>query len=329
MHDAIVREHASLPQPDDTGSPARDHGSKAGVARPRPALVFARVPRLLRFAATEWLIIVATWAVVWIGPVWIYPFALPILAGRFHALGVVLHDACHMGRRARGPWAWLLQLVAGYPIATTLPAMRYHHLRHHRFNGMPQDPYLRVGISESLWRRNLRRLTGLLLVPFWIVRGFFGTLTLALPGLRNTYGRVFLQDRSGKDLTHSAEVLACLRAEPFQAVFFIFVGVAAWAAPAAVLLLYLIPLVLAGAVNVNRVIVEHVHVACPDVRPETVAANTITHPGRVWAQVLLFPRNIGFHLVHHLYPRAALESLPALHEWYLSRRPDADRSPAT
>jgi fatty acid desaturase len=33
--------------------------------------------------------------------------------------------------------------------------------------------------------------------------------------------------------------------------------------------------------------------------------------------MLLFPRNIGYHVVHHLYPQAALETLPQLHAWYL------------
>lgn len=225
-----------------------------------------------------------------------------------------------MGKRADVRWTWLLQLLAGYPIATTLRAMRYHHLRHHRHSGSAKDPYLRIGISDSLRRRNLRRLTGLLLVPLWIARGFFGTMALVLPRLRNTYGVVFLQDRSRCDLTQNREIRSCLRAEPAQAGFFVLVGALAWNYPAPVLIMYFLPLALAGAVNVNRVIVEHVHVLCADRRPETVAAITVTHSRSLLARILLFPRNIGYHVVHHLYPQAALETLPELHAWYLRQR---------
>ena len=315
-----MRANVSREGPDNTGSSAREQ---------QPALVFARIPRLLRYAATEWLVIGCTWVALWYGPAWLYVLGLPILVGRFHALGVVLHDACHMDRRVRGAGVWLLQLLAGYPIATTLQAMRYHHLRHHRFSGMPLDPYLKLGISQSLRRRNVRRLVGLLLVPFWIVRCFFGTLTLFVPPWRTAYGRVFLQDRSQQDLTDSAEIRECLSAEPLQAGFFVLAGLAAWAAPIPVLSFYLIPLLLAGAVNVHRVTVEHIHVACADARPETVAATTVTHAGRFWEPLLLFPRNIGFHLVHHLYPRAALECLPALHAWYVMREVHEARRAAT
>jgi len=302
---------------------------RADDTLPAGRIVLARVPRLLRYAATEWLIIGCTWAVLWNTSAWVYPLALPILAGRFHALGVILHDACHMGRRARGLGIAVLQLLAGYPIATTLEAMRYHHLRHHRYSGMAADPYLRIGISTSWRRRTARRIIGLLLVPFWIVRCFFGTVALVVPRWRNIYGRVFLQDRSQKDLTHSRELAACLRAEPLQALFFVLVGTAAAAEPAPALMFYLVPLILAGAVNVNRVIVEHIHVRCPDNHPDTIAATTVTHAGRLWARLLFFPRNIGFHLVHHLYPHAALESLPDLHAWYLARQAGEARNPAT
>jgi fatty acid desaturase len=63
-------------------------------------------------------------------------------------------------------------------------------------------------------------------------------------------------------------------------------------------------------------------VLCADRLPETVAAHTLTHERGLFTRSVLFPRNIGFHVVHHLYPQAALETLPGLHEWYITR-PDA------
>jgi fatty acid desaturase len=286
---------------------------------PPQLLEHACVPRLLRQAAADWLVIASTWFALWLAPAWLYPFGLLIIAGRLHALGVVLHDACHMPRPARRTSTWLLELLAGYPIATTLSAMRYHHLRHHRYSGMPQDPYFKAGVSSSARLRALMSLRGFLLVPAWILRGFYGSAALMIPRLRNSYGRFFLQDRSGCDVSASLELRECLRHEPGQALFFVLVCVAAVRYPAVVAAYYLAPLVLAGALNVNRVIVEHVHVLCTDRRPETVSATTVTHDWDAPGKLFLFPRNIGFHLVHHLHPSAALDNLPALDRWYRQR----------
>lgn len=289
------------------------------AAPPAPPLVRAEVSQLLRYAAGDWLVIVATWLVLWAGPAWLYPVGTLVIAGRLHALGVVLHDACHMGRRADTMWLWLLQLVAGYPIGTTMEAMRYHHLRHHRSSGMAEDSYFKEGVSTNATLRLLLRLRGLLLVPVWIVRGYFGSAALGFPALRPAYARYFLQDRSGDNVAASPEVSACLREETKQAAFFTVVFVALAYFPTAVGLYYLVPLVVAGALNVNRVIVEHIHVRCTDRRPATVIATTVTHDGGPLGKLFLFPHNIGFHVVHHLYPSAALQSLPALHRWHAAR----------
>ncbi len=291
-------------------------------ARPEAAaapLVRAELPRLLRYATGDWLVIVATWVLLWQGPAWLYLPGLLIIAGRLHALGVVLHDACHMGRRAHTRWLWLLQLLAAYPIATTMEAMRYHHLRHHRASGMAEDPYFKKGVSTDATLRMLYRLRGLLLVAVWIARGYVGTAALVVPALRPAYARFLLQDRSGTDVARSPEVLACLREEPKQAIFFTIVFVAAWHFPAIVGWGYLVPLVVAGAFNVNRVIIEHIHERCADRRPDTVIATTVTHDYGAPGKLFLFPRNIGFHVVHHLYPQAALECLPALQRWHLAQ----------
>jgi fatty acid desaturase len=286
------------------------------VELPPELLAPARIARLLRYALAEWATIGALWIAMACAPGWLYPLGALLVAGRLHALGVVLHDACHMNPRAPRRGLWLLEILAGYPIATSVDAMRYHHLRHHRDSGMPQDPYFKPGISHDRTMRTLGRLRGLLLVPAWFVRAFYGSLALLLPALRESYARYLLQDRSGASLRNSPEVLQCLRQEPKQALFWLLVAAAAWQFPSAVTLYYVVPLVLAGALNVNRVIVEHVHVACADRRPETVAATTVTHDWGALGRLFLFPRNIGFHTAHHLHPQAALECLPGLERYY-------------
>jgi fatty acid desaturase len=274
----------------------------------------ARVATLIRFALTDWALIAACWVLLaWADAWWLFPVAWLVIAGRFHALGVVLHDACHMRAEQRHSGLMpVLELLAGYPIGTSLAAMRYHHLRHHRYSGGTEDPYLKVGISGNRGQRNLRRVLGLLLVPGWIVRTFYGSLALVMPKLRNSYARLFLQDRGGRDVTRSAEVLRCLKSEPPQALLFAALIAASLHFPAMVVY-YFVPLFLAGALNVNRVIVEHVHVSCADRRAQAIYRTAVTHDQGALGKVFLYPRNIGFHQAHHLYPTAALECLPALH----------------
>jgi fatty acid desaturase len=286
------------------------HSLPAGLLRP------ARATTLIRHALADWAVIAVCWVVLaWAGAWWVFPLAWLVIAGRFHALGVILHDACHMRAAQReSALVRVLELLAGYPITTSLAAMRYHHLRHHRHSGGPQDPYFKPGISQDRRQRNVRRLLGLLLVPAWILRGFYGTLALMIPALRGSYARIFLQDRSGKDVANSAEVLRCLRSEPPQALLFALLIGASFVYPG-IVWYYFAPLVLAGAFNVNRVIVEHVHVPCVDRRAESVLATTVTHDAGVLGRLFLYPRNIGFHQAHHLYPTAAGESLPALHAY--------------
>jgi len=288
------------------------------------ALRRAAVPaRLIGYACADWACIFILWGLVSLSSVWLLPLAWLLIAGRLHALGVVLHDACHMHAKRRSAATRVLEILAGYPIATTLAAMRYHHLRHHRFSGMRLDPYLKPGISSDRWRRNARRTLGLLLVPLWILRCFYGSIALLVPSLRNSYGRWFLQDRSQRTLTRDPQVLDCLRSEPGQAVWFVMIAFILWIYPDIVITYYLIPLLIAGALNVNRVIVEHEHVQCPDRRPESVLATTHTQKPGALGRAFLYPRNIGFHQVHHLYPAVALECLPALDSYLRSAAGEA------
>jgi fatty acid desaturase len=283
-----------------------------------PAMLLqpARLSGLLRAAAADWLVIVACWGVLAFGGAWLAPFAVLVIAGRLHALGVVLHDACHMRRSGDGAGWRLLELLAGWPITTTLVAMRYHHLRHHRHSGTARDPYLKPGASHRWGPALWGRLRGLLLPPVWIVRTYVGTLALFVPGLRNVYAR-FLGERSREDLRQQPELLACLRAEPPQAIFFLLLLPVALLEPRAFLVGYFLPLCLAGLCNANRVISEHVHVVVQGRGADRTVAHTVTHAGGAFDRLLLYPRSIGFHTVHHLHPMASMECLPALHAWYL------------
>jgi fatty acid desaturase len=282
---------------------------------------------LLRAALADWAVIGLCWGGMAVAPWWSWPLGILVVAGRLQALGVVMHEACHMKRQEPSAASRCLEFLAGYPVTTTLAAMRYHHLRHHRHSGLAIDPYFKAGASHEPVPAVLARLRGLLLPPAWILRAYLGWLALCWPRWRNPYGRIFLGDRSGGDLRTHPELLRCLRAEPAQALFFLALLPLAWRFPLPVMVGYGLPLLMAGLLNAHRVVAEHVHVPVVDRLPATLVATTRTHEGGFLSRALLYPRQIGYHTAHHLHPTAALQRLPALHAWYLEHEP-AYRLPA-
>lgn len=292
---------------------------------PLDLLLPATLGGLLRMAIEEWLVIGTCWVALAYAPdnvrPWLYPVFCLVIAGRLHALGVLLHDAAHLPLRRKTTLVYAIEILCGYPVASTVDAMRYHHLRHHRDSGMETDPYFKTGPQTPLWWLvNVGR--GALLLPGWTLRAIVGALSLVAPGLRTAYARIFLQDRSDEDLTSSREVLQCARAELGQLVFQAALVVAALRWPAPVLYGYLIPATITGLLSARRLLLEHTYEHARDRRIETILATTRDNHVDWLGQLLLAPRNVGCHVVHHIHPQAGLEQLPRLREWYRERHPD-------
>ena len=170
----------------------------------------------------------------------------------------MLHDAVHIPLRGKSGALRVVELLAGYPVGSTLEAMRYHHLRHHRDVGLPSDPYLKPWVGRSAARHWLMSFRYFLLTPLWVMRGLYGAVAFHVPRLRNSYGRWFLQDRSGDDLIHHAEVISCAQEEHWQLLFYAGVGVLAALWPRWILAFFIAPLVLAGYLAGHRLLYEHV-----------------------------------------------------------------------
>jgi fatty acid desaturase len=280
------------------------------------------VERLLLDALADWSIIALAWLAMWYLPPWTYPLPLLVVASRLHSFGVVLHDAAHMPIREKTAKIRLLEILTGYPIATTLNAMRYHHIRHHRDNGMATDPYFKPNLEHHRALQFAYMLRGIALVPFWTLRGLYGSLACYLPRLRNSYARVFLQDRSGKDLTDSREVIQCGREDRWQLLchLTLLLPVAVtW--PRLFLFAYFIPVLLAGLCAAYRLLMEHAYMSASDRRLETIIRTTSDHNLCGLSRFFLAPRNIGYHIVHHLHPQVAWYELPGLRRWYCDNFP--------
>ena len=282
---------------------------------PRELLRAADVGSLVRMTCEEWGMMIALWVAIALAPRWLYPLLLVPLAGRFHALGVVLHDATHMPLHRKTAGVRFVEMFCGYPIASTLNAMRYHHLRHHRDSGMDTDPYYKGGRQTQLWwTLNIAR--GIALVPFWSMRGVVGAIAAFVPPLRNIYAHVFLQDRTDADLRDAREVIDCARAELGQVAFQAAVVAATIAWPVPLLLGYVVPVTLAGLLAARRVLIEHNYERVGNRRVETIIATTNDNHLGILGALALAPRNIGYHIVHHIHPQVSLTALPRLREWY-------------
>lgn len=324
--DDVYAGPAGIQTPEELDRALDEPTLPARLRAPRALLRPPTIPGLLRQSAVDLAVIAVCWALMATLPTWTWPAWILVIAGRLHAAGVILHDLVHLPLRGKTWGVRLVELLAGYPIATTLDAMRYHHLRHHRDSGMPQDPYFKPTVHGRPWMFALIWLRHLTLVPFWTVRAPIGLLASVLPPLRNVYGRVWLQDRSGADLTHHPEVIAAGREELGQLLFTLGWITAFALAPRAVGFGYVLPAVLAGLLGGYRVLVEHVYVPAADRRLETILATTVDHDLGPLGRLFLAPRNIGYHIVHHLHPSVALEHLPALRRWYQGEL--GDRYPA-
>jgi len=298
---------------------AATHLSRRNV--PRELLEAATPAGLVRMALAEWLMIAGLWCAIAATPWWLYPLLVIPLAGRFHALGVVLHDAAHMPLRRKTSAIRVVEVLCGYPIASTLNAMRYHHLRHHRDSGMETDPYYKAGRQNKVWHA-LNILRGLGLVPFWSVRAVVGAVASVAPALRNVYAHVFLQDRTRGDLRDSPELIECARAEWGQLAAQGGVLALAVAFPGPMLSSYIVPVSIAGVLAARRLLNEHAYERVADRRIETIIRTTHDNHLGLLGALVLAPRNIGYHIVHHIHPQVRLGALPRLREWYMRAHPE-------
>ena len=265
--------------------------------------------------------ILLLWAGALITPWWLYPLIAVLMAGRYHALGVILHDATHMPLRRKSMAIRFVEMFAGYPIATTLNAMRYHHLRHHRDSGMKTDPYYKAGSQDFSWWA-INSLRGIILVPFWYLRAVIGGISFLFPGLRNIYGHVFLQDSSEADLRNSVEIRDCALAEWGQIIFLAIVVLLVIQFPMVMIAGYLIPVSISGLLAARRLLLEHNYMPVKDRKVETIIATTNDNHMDLLGSLFLAPRNIGYHIVHHIHPQVRLGALPKLREWYIHSHAD-------
>jgi fatty acid desaturase len=289
---------------------------------PKELLIKPNIDFLLRSAFADYLMIAGFWLFDLYMPSWFYPVTALLVASRHHSLGVILHDVTHMPLKRKTIKFRVLEILSGYPIGSTINAMRYHHLRHHKDSGMATDPYFKDGVEQSKMLKYLFILRTVILAPFWTLRGIYGTLAFYMPGLRNSYAKVFLQDKSGKDFSQSMEVIQCAAEDRWQLLFHIALYSSIFWAPHFFIFCYFIPVLISGIFAGYRLLNEHHYIEVSDRKIQTIITTTRDNHLSGILKFFLAPKNIGYHIVHHLHPQVAWYKLPQLRKWYLENRRD-------
>lgn len=236
-----------------------------------------------------------------------YLLAVAVIASRQHALMVLTHEGIHK-RLSRLFWVndWLARLSMAFPVFTSLAKWRFIHLYHHQSPHTADDPdraiYARYPIARKKFLHVLLRdLCGLNVIS---TLKYF----MDVPFVGRAFNRRFL----GEDRVRKYQSVSDMRA------FWIF-----WAVVCGtgfliggqrflvfMLLYWLIPYCTFTQVLFRiRGAIEHGNI--PD--PRDPYRQTRTYFLNSLSGFFFAPKQVNYHLEHHLYPSIPFYNLPRMH----------------
>jgi fatty acid desaturase len=237
----------------------------------------------------------------------VYLAAVVIIASRQHALMVLVHDGIHK-RLARTPWIndWLTRLTTACPVFISLAKWRFIHLYHHQYTHTAEDPdlaiYARYPLaSKKFLRLLLRDLCGLNVVT---ALKYFIDIPLVTP----SFNRRFLGEARESQYRQVADMGVCYLFWGVVGAGGLYLG----GGKAALLftLYWLVPYCTFTQVFFRiRGAIEHGNVPEPQ-NPYQQTRTYFIHPA---LGVFFSPKQVNFHLEHHLYPSVPFYNLPRLH----------------
>jgi fatty acid desaturase len=245
----------------------------------------------------DWAVIAAAiflceWTDSWLA--WIV--AVPVIAGRMHALAGLMHDFAHYRFIADKKLSDTIgNLLLAWPIGATVAGYRRNHLAHHNYTNSGRDPdwVVKLGTREYTFPQEMR----FALLNFL---GYFVGVS-SLRDIRAAFGRV--QD---DDVSSRGQKLARIGFYVAIAVALTVTGTWAeyalyWAIPYLTvffLLLYV------------RSVAEHFGETMEAASELNGTRTVIPH---FWERWFFCPHHLNYHLDHHLYPSVPFYNLPALH----------------
>ena len=229
--------------------------------------------------------------------IWIV--AIVVVARQQHALGVLMHDACHFRLlRSKSANDFVGHWFCAAPLFFSLKTYRFLHLTHHKDPMGPGDPDLAINggypiEKESFKRKITRDLTGR---TFTKIVKFYTAVPPNVTLESSWWARYPIP--SGILFNVLLFKLIDLMAGPTA--FFVF-----WLLPLVTLLPFMLRI---------RALAEHAGFEPnPD---QSQNARTMLPSWQTW---LMAPHNVNYHVEHHLYPSITFFRLPEAHRTLKSR----------
>lgn len=259
-----------------------------------------RAWRSLAHVALEWLLVAAAIGVtiaVWrwnhVAGGFAYVAAVIWIGARQHALAILMHEAAHyrlLPNRTLNDFFG--ELLLGWPLLISMRAYRWLHFAHHRAPNTNDDPdwMLRLN-TDWTFPKTRGELLRILLRDF---------LALNLRDQLEFFGRyAYARGRKKTWLDFTAILF-------FGGLLFVLLRFGLWLP---FLLFWVVPMMTWLKVALRlRTIAEHYGIEYDHMLRQT----RTTYPSLV-EKLLIAPKNIGYHLDHHLYPSVPFYNLPALH----------------
>jgi len=257
--------------------------------------------RTLAHIALEWLLVAAAVFLairLWYWNVYAgaagYIAAVVWIGARQHAIAILMHEAAHYRLfRSRVLNDLLGELLVGWPMLLSMRAYRRLHFAHHRCPNTDDDPDWMLRLNRD-WQFPKTR---------WDLLRIFA---LDIFGL-HVRDQLEFFGRYAWDKGQKKTWLDYLAAVYFGGLIFVLSWYSLWTL---FLLYWVVPLMTWLKVALRlRTIGEHYALEYDHIFRQT----RTTYP-TLLERLLIAPKNIAYHLDHHLYPSVPFYNLPVLHQ---------------
>ncbi len=258
------------------------------------ALLGARPMTFAREAILAWAVILAAIATATLmDSAWVSLLAMILIATRLNVLALLVHEQVHsLGFRGRFG-DLIVNLIAAYPMGTSVEGYANVHLAHHKFYFTERDPdVLRKSGPEWTFPMPASRLIGLFL------RDLSG-----LSAVQMVRGK---QGTNGPQFKRSHPTPGWVRIAFYALLILLLSITGSWIG---FLLFWVVPLLMLFPVIVRLgAMCEHVYV-----RGASLTETTPLIIPRWWEKLLLPNLNFTLHSYHHFYPGIACSNLSKVH----------------
>ena len=284
---------------------------------PSHLLKKANLNKLIFLSLLEWFYIFSLTYIALKTNYLLYPLWALLLAGRYHALGVIMHEHAHLNLRDKPVKMRFLELVSSYVLGSSVNAISYHHLRHHKFTGLKNDPYIKlVKLPKNLKTIFIIFFHGTLFFPFIVLKSFMSLFAFKIKRVRVFYGKFFLLEKDLVDFKNSPEIVSCIKEDMPVGVLQVLIAVISYLYFPEIIYFYYLPITVTGILSTYRLISEH-HYDFKEVDQDQMMSNTFDHHVSLFDQLFIAPLDVGFHYIHHLHPSAPFYNLRKIQSWYL------------